>query len=62
MKTFAVIQNKKVINIIVGVPDEVVAANPETYIEYTDEKWDFNNGIDGGEFFIKPVPKESLEK
>lgn len=55
-RKFAVIENKKVVNIIVGVEDEVVAANPDKYIEYTDGNWDFNNGIDGGNFFIKPEP------
>ena len=53
-KKFAVIEKKKVVNIIVGVEDEVVAANPDKYIEYTDGNWDFTNGIDGGEFFTKP--------
>lgn len=53
-RKFAVIENGKVINIIVGVEDEVVAANPEKYIEYTNG-WDYNNGIDGGQFFPKPI-------
>ncbi len=53
-KLFAVIENNKVINIIIGVEDEVVAANPEKYIEYTNG-WDFNNGIDGGNFFPKQI-------
>lgn len=52
MKTFAVIENNKVVNIIVGVEDEIVTANPGKYIEYTNG-WDYNNGIDGGVFFIK---------
>lgn len=51
---FAVVENGIVVNIIVGVEDEVVAANPEKYIEYTDG-WNYNNGIDGGEFFPIPV-------
>ena len=54
MKKFAVIENNKVVNIIVGVEDEVVAANPGKYIDYT-SGWDFTNGIDGGEFFPVPV-------
>jgi len=58
-RKFAVIQNNKVINIIVGVEDEVVAANPDTYIEYIDGEWDFDNGIDGGEFFVKPSEPEA---
>jgi hypothetical protein len=54
MRTFAVIENNKVTNIIVGVEDEVVAANPGKYIDYTDG-WDYNNGIDGGVYFPTPV-------
>ena len=53
-RKFAVIENKKVVNIIVGVEDEVVAANPNKYIEYTDG-WDYSNGIDGGDFFPQPI-------
>jgi hypothetical protein len=37
MKTFAVIENNKVVNVIVGVEPEVVAANPTKYVEYTTE-------------------------
>jgi hypothetical protein len=60
-KLFAVIENKKVINIIVGVEDEVIAANPEKYIEYTNG-WDFNNGIDGGIFFPISIIEEPVEE
>jgi hypothetical protein len=55
MRTFAVIENNTVVNIVVGVDEEVLVANPGKYIEYTDG-WDYNNGIDGGVFF--PVPVE----
>lgn len=55
---FAVIENNKVVNIIVGVEDEVVSANPDKYIEYTDG-WDYNNGIDGSTFFPVPVVEEN---
>jgi chorismate mutase len=51
-RKFAVIENNKVINIIVGVEDEVVAANPDKYIEYTNG-WDYENGIDLNNF-IQP--------
>ena len=54
LRTFAVIENNKVVNIIVGVEPEIVAANPDKYVDYTDG-WDFNNGIDGGDFFPAPV-------
>jgi hypothetical protein len=59
-RVFAVIENKKVINILVGVSDEVITANPDKYIDYTDG-WDFDNGIDGGEFFIKPVEEDETQ-
>jgi hypothetical protein len=55
MRVFAVIENKKVINIIVGVEDEVLAANPDKYIEYTDG-WKYPKGIDGREFFPDEAP------
>jgi hypothetical protein len=55
MRKFAVIENNKVVNIVVGIEDEVLLANPGKYIDYTDG-WDYDNGIDGGEFFIKPEP------
>ena len=54
MKTFAVIENNKVVNILVGLDDKLVLANPEKYIEYTNG-WDYNNGIDGGNFFPKLI-------
>ena len=59
MKTFAVIENGIVINIIVGVEPEVVAANPTKYVEYTDENpagigWTYD-----GTNFVKPeIPTE----
>ena len=55
MNKYAIIEDNKVINIVVGVEPEVVAANPDKYIDYTDG-WDYDNGIDGGDFF--PVPTE----
>lgn len=57
-RLFAVIENNKVINIIVGVEDEVVAANPNKYIEYTNG-WTYPEGIDGGNFF--PVLVQEVE-
>jgi hypothetical protein len=59
-KVFAVIENNKVVNIIVGVEDEVVAANPGKYIDYTDG-WDYSNGIDGGVYFPAPEVTEPTE-
>jgi hypothetical protein len=58
-KTYAVIENNKVVNVIVGVEEEVLAANPDKYIETTNG-WDFNNGIDGASFFTKPIPDEEI--
>ena len=55
MITFAVIEDRTVVNIIVGVEDEVVAANPTKYVEYTAVKpagigWTYD-----GTNFIAPV-------
>ena len=58
-KTFAVIEDNKVVNIIVGVEDEVVASNPDKYIEYTNG-WDYSNGIDGGIYFPAKVIEEPI--
>ena len=60
-RQFAVVENNKVINVIIGVEDSVVAANPGKYVEYTDG-WDFNNGIDGGDFFKQPVEEVPTEE
>lgn len=59
MRLFAVIENNKVINVVVGVEDEVLEANPEMFIEYTDG-WKYPEGIDGGDFF--PVQTETNVK
>lgn len=56
-RKFAVIENNQVVNIIVGVEDEVVLVNPDKYIEYTNG-WDYGNGIDGGMFFPNPTNEE----
>lgn len=56
MKIYAVIENNKVINVIVGVEPAIVEVNPDKYIDVTDG-WDYANGIDGDVFFPKPDPK-----
>jgi hypothetical protein len=58
MKTFAVIENEVVVNVIVGIEPEVVAANPTLYVEYTDSNpagigWTYD-----GKKFIAPVMDE----
>ena len=58
-RVFAVVEDNKVVNIIVGVEDEEIAANPNKYIEYTNG-WDFENGIDGGIFFPVPVTEDTI--
>lgn len=60
-RLFAVIENNKVVNIVINIEDEVVAQNPEKYIEYTNG-WDFDNGIDGGQFFIKEISEPVTDK
>lgn len=58
MKKYAVIENNKVVNILVGVDPDLVEANPEMYVDYTDG-WDYDNGIDGGNFFPLPTVEEA---
>lgn len=52
-RVFAVVENNKVVNVVVGVEDSIISATPGRYVEYTNG-WDYNNGIDGGDFF--PLP------
>ena len=58
MRLFAEIENKKVVNVVVGVEDEILEANPGKYIEYTNG-WNYPKGIDGGVFFPKETPIQS---
>ena len=59
-RKFAVIENNTVVNIVVGIEDEVVAANPGKYIEYT-YGWEYPEGTDGGIFFPAiVVPSEEV--
>lgn len=53
-RIFAVIEDNTVVNIIVGVEQDEIDANPGKYIEYTDG-WTYPEGIDGGAFF-PPLP------
>lgn len=51
---YAVLKDNKVINIIVTNSQEIAEeVTGLTCIDCTDG-WDYNNGIDGGEFF--PIP------
>ncbi len=59
-RLYAVIEDNKVINVIVGVEPEVLKKNPKKYIDYTDG-WDYTNGIDGGDFFPK-LADETIPK
>jgi hypothetical protein len=59
-KLFAVIEDNTVVNVIVGVEDEVVAANPGKYVEYTNG-WDFTNGINTNGFFHLPIISTVIE-
>lgn len=47
---WAVIENNKVVNIVVDVDAKDLKKNPSKYIEYSGG-WDYSNGIDGGVFF-----------
>lgn len=59
MKKYAVIENNKVVNVLIGVDPDLIEANPEMYLDYTDG-WDYNNDIDGGNFFPLPTIEEAL--
>ena len=61
MKTFAVIENNAVVNIIIGVEDDVVTTNPNLYVEYTKLN-PANIGDDyiNGEFIKPPQPEIEL--
>ena len=49
-KLFAAVENNKVVNIVVEPDEFELVKNLNKYVEYTDG-WDYNNGIDGGDFF-----------
>jgi hypothetical protein len=53
-KVFAVIENNKVVNVVVEPDAKELKDNPNKYVEYTNG-WDYENGIDGGDFFPKPI-------
>jgi hypothetical protein len=56
MANFAVIENNMVTNIIVAETKEIAEEMTGlTCIDYTDG-WDYNNGINGGNFFPAPTP------
>lgn len=60
MKKFAVIEDNKIVNVILGVEDEVVAANPGKYIDVTNG-WDFNSPINPEPFFPRPKSETHRE-
>lgn len=53
MSPFAIIENNRVVNVVLDVDPTYLAANPDKYIDYTDG-WDYENGVDGGDFFPAP--------
>jgi hypothetical protein len=57
-RLFAVVENNKVVNVVVEPNADELAANPNKYVEYTNG-WDHDNGIDGGNFFLKPTEEIS---
>lgn len=54
---YAIIENNKVVNIVVDIDAKDLLDNPSKYIEYTNG-WTYPAGIDGGEFFPAPTPEE----
>jgi hypothetical protein len=51
---WAIIEDNKVINIVVDIDAKELKKNPTKYINYADG-WDYDNGIDGGNFFPKVI-------
>ena len=51
---WAIIEDNKVINIVVDADAKDLKKNPNKYIDYSNG-WDYDNGIDGGNFFPKVV-------
>lgn len=47
---YAVIEDNKVINVVVDVDAKELKKNPTKYIDYSNG-WDYSNGIDGGVYF-----------
>jgi len=47
---YAIIENNKVVNIVVDVDAAELAENPAKYVNYSNG-WDYSAGIDGGDFF-----------
>ena len=47
---WAIIEDNKVVNIVVDVDAKDLKKNPDKYINY-ENGWDYTNGIDGGLFF-----------
>lgn len=54
MQTYAVVENNIVVNVVVGIDAEELAAHPDRYIETTNG-WPAPKGIDGGAFFPTPL-------
>jgi len=54
---WAIIEDNKVINIVVDIDAKELKKNPTKYINYADG-WDYDNGIDGGNFFPAPTPEQ----
>ena len=57
---WAIIEDNKVINIVLDIDAEDLNNNPDKYIDYSNG-WDYSNGIDGGVFFPIPIPQETIE-
>jgi hypothetical protein len=54
---YAIIENNKVVNIVVDVDAAELAENPAKYVNYSNG-WTYPTGIDGGVFFPAPTPEE----
>lgn len=54
---YAIIENNKVVNIVLDVDSKDLTENLNKYIDYKNG-WDYSSNIDGGNFFPKPTIQE----
>ena len=50
-KKYAQIENNKIVNTVINIEPEVLAANPGKYIEYDYTDWNFPRTLDLNGFF-----------
>jgi len=57
---WAIIEDNKVVNVVIDVDVEDLKNNSSKYVNYTNG-WDYSNGIDGGVYFPIPITEPVSE-